>query len=105
MAELTREQRANIRKGIEDDYPIEVGVAGGTGGAGVTEPFEALWERWYQGVNGLVTSAVDPSPSVATDIIRTQFQMLDALVGHHAGCPERFCVEKAILRRELEARA
>ena len=63
-------------------------------------PFADMWEDWYRGTNAFAQSDDIPSPAAA--VMRTQFQMLDAIVAAHMGCAEQVCIEKKAIRRVLE---
>ena len=65
------------------------------------EPFADLWEQWYRGTNEVVKR--DDTPLVLGDILRTQFQLLDAVVARHMSCAEELCGDKQAIRRILEA--
>lgn len=60
-----------------------------------------LWEDWYRSANQFVTSDRFTESAVVTDLIRTQFRMLDALVALHAGCAESVCPDLQALRRVM----
>ena len=65
------------------------------------EPFADMWNDWFQQANAFVAGPNYAESGAVSDLIRAQFQMLDAIVAHHAGCEERLCPDKQTIRRVI----